>query len=35
MYQDKALLIDYLCARPRDQAKIEAILFVLVSPPFW
>ena len=25
----------YLCARPCDQAKIEAILLVLVSPPFW
>lgn len=24
----------YLCASPRDQAKIEAMLFVLVSPPF-
>lgn len=25
----------YLCASPVDHAKIEAMLFVLVSPPFW
>jgi hypothetical protein len=30
---DEALL-NYLCARPLDQAKIDAMLLVLVSPPF-
>lgn len=28
-------IVTYLCASPRVQAKIEAMLFVLVSPPFW
>lgn len=28
-------VVPYLCASPRVHAKIEAMLFVLVSPPFW